>query len=160
MKGNIMKFWIAAAAFIAPATVFAAGPEHVTLASHAFIEHVKPGPGGQPVTVRDEPKIVTPGDKLIFELSYHNVGAEPATGFTITDPIPASVAFTGGESEGAIFSADGGRTWGPLVALRVAEPNGASRPATDRDVTHIRWVFARAIPAGATGSVTFRGVVK
>lgn len=155
-----MKIWIAAAALAAPVAVFAAGPQHVSLASHAFVEHVKPGPGGQPVTVREEPKIVTPGDRLVFELSYRNVGAEPATGFTITDPIPASVAFSGGESEGAVFSVDGGRTWGPLAALRVAQPNGTSRPATARDVTHIRWVFARPIPAGTAGSVSFRGVVK
>jgi uncharacterized repeat protein (TIGR01451 family) len=155
-----MRIWVALLALAAPAAAVAAGPEHVSLASHVFVEHLKPGPGGRPVIVREEPKIVTPGDKLDFELSYRNVGAEPATGFTITDPIPASVAFAGGESEGAVFSVDGGRTWGPLVALRVAQPNGASRPATPADVTHVRWVFARPIPAGATGSVSFRGVVK
>jgi uncharacterized repeat protein (TIGR01451 family) len=152
--------WIAALALAAPAAAFAAGPEHVSLASHVFVEHAKPGPGGTPVVVRDEPRIVTPGDKLVFELSYRNVGAEPATGFTITDPIPASVAFAGGESEGAVFSIDGGRTWGPLASLRVAQPNGAPRPARLSDVTHIRWVFARPIAAGAAGSVSFRGVVK
>ena len=155
-----MRIWLAFLALIAPAAASAAGPEHVSLASHVFVEHVKPGPGGKPVTVREEPRIVTPGDKLVFELSYRNVGAEPATGFTITDPIPSSVVFTGGESEGATFSIDGGRTWGPLTALRVALRNGASRPAAAADVTHVRWVFARPIPAGGAGSVSFKGVVK
>jgi uncharacterized repeat protein (TIGR01451 family) len=155
-----MRIWIALLALVAPAAAFAAGPQHVSLASHVFVEHVKPGPAGKPVTVREEPRIVTPGDKLVFELSYRNVGAQPATGFTITDPLPSSVAFAGGESEGASFSVDGGRTWGPFAALRIALPNGSSRPATSADVTHVRWVFARAIPAGAAGSVTFRGVVK
>jgi uncharacterized repeat protein (TIGR01451 family) len=155
-----MKPWIVLLALIAPTALFAAGPEHVSLSSHVFVEHVKPGPAGKPVTVREEPRIVTPGDRLVFELAYRNVGAEPATGFTITDPIPSSVVFTGGESEGAVFSVDGGRTWGPLASLRVAQPNGASRAATPADVTHVKWVFARAIPAGAAGSVSFRGVVK
>ncbi|MDB5694260.1 MAG: hypothetical protein JWO81_3323 [Alphaproteobacteria bacterium] len=155
-----MRIWIALLALAAPAAAFAAGPEHVSLASHVFVERVKPGPGGKPVTVREAPGIVTPGDRLIFELDYRNVGAEPATGFTITDPIPASVAFTGGESENALFSVDGGRSWGPLGSLRVAGPNGASRPATPADVTHVKWAFARPIPAGAAGSVSFRGVVK
>jgi uncharacterized repeat protein (TIGR01451 family) len=156
-----MRIWIALLALIAPATAaFAAGPEHVSLSSHVFVERVKPGPGGKPVTVREAPGIVTPGDRLIFELSYRNAGAEPATGFTITDPIPASVVFTGGESEGASFSVDGGRTWGPLASLRVARPNGAPRAATPADVTHVKWAFARPIPAGAAGSVSFRGVVK
>ena len=154
-----MKIWIALLALAAPSVLFAAGPEHVSLSSHVFVEHFKPGPGGKPVAVREEPHVVTPGDKLIFELSYRNVGAEPATGFVITDPIPASVAFAGGESEGAIFSVDGGRTWGPLAALRVATANGASRAATAADVTTVRWSFP-AIPAGAGGKVSFRGVVK
>lgn len=155
-----MKILAALLALAAPAAALAAGPEHVTIASHAFVEHAKPGPGGRSVMVREEPKVVTPGDRLVFELSYKNVGAEPATGFVITDPIPAAVAFAGDETAGAIFSVDGGRTWGPLAALRVAQPNGGSRAAGLSDVTHIRWVFARPIPAGAAGSVSFRGVVK
>jgi uncharacterized repeat protein (TIGR01451 family) len=155
-----MRIWIAALALIAPAAAFAAGPEHVSLSSHVFVERVKPGLGGKPVTVREEPGIVTPGEKLVFELAYRNVGAQPATGFTITDPIPSSVVFAGGESEGAVFSADGGRTWGPLASLRIAQPNGAPRAATPADVTHVKWSFARPIAAGAAGSVSFRGVVK
>ena len=155
-----MKIWMALAALAAPVASFAAGPEHVSLSSHVFVEHMKPGPSGKPVAVREDPHVVTPGDKLVFELAYRNVGAEAATGFVITDPIPASVAFAGGESEGAIFSVDGGRTWGPLAALRVAQPNGGSRAATPADVTHVRWAFARPIPAGGAGSVSFRGVVK
>jgi uncharacterized repeat protein (TIGR01451 family) len=155
-----MKIWIALLALAAPSALFAAGAEHVSLSSHVFVEHFKPGPGGKPVAVREEPHVVTPGDKLVFELAYRNVGAEPATGFVITDPIPASVAFAGGESEGATFSVDGGRTWGPLASLRVALPNGGSRAAGPADVTHVRWAFARAIAAGAAGSVSFRGVVK
>jgi uncharacterized repeat protein (TIGR01451 family) len=159
MKGIEMRMLAVLLALAAPAAAFAAGPEHVAIASHVFVEHARPGPGGAPVLVREEPKIVTPGDRLVFELSYRNVGAEPATGFTITDPVPSSIAFAGDETAGATFSVDGGRTWGPLAALRVAQPNG-SRPAALSDVTHIRWVFGRPIPAGAAGSVSFRGVVK
>ena len=155
-----MRMWVALLAFSAPAAAVAAGAEHVSLSSRVFVEHVKPGPGGKPAVVREEPKIVMPGDKLYFELAYRNVGGQPATGFVITDPLPGSVAFLGDESEGAIFSIDGGRTWGPLASLRVALPNGGSRAATAADVTHVRWAFARPIQPGAQGSVSFRGVVK
>ncbi len=155
-----MKILAAFLALAAPAAALAAGPDHVTITSHAYVEHARPAAGGASAMVREEPKVVTPGDRLVFELAYKNVGAEPATGFTITDPIPAAVAFAGDETAGAIFSVDGGRTWGPLAALRVAQPNGGSRPAALSDVTHVRWVFARPIPAGAAGSVSFRGVVK
>jgi uncharacterized repeat protein (TIGR01451 family) len=155
-----MKMLIALAALIAPAAALAAGPEHVTLQSQVLVEHVKKGADGRPQIVRETPKVVAPGDRLIFSLSYRNVGAEPATGFTITDPLPASVGFVGDETAGAIFSADGGKSWGPLAALRVPLPNGGSRAATAADVTHIRWIFAKPIPAGAAGAVSFRGVVK
>ena len=107
----------------------------------------------------EEPRLVTPGDKLVFELSYRNQGAQPATGFVITDPIPSAVTFAGSTSPGAIYSVDGGRTWGPLAALRVATADGRGRPATAADVTTVRWSFP-AIPAGAGGKVSFRGVVK
>ena len=62
--------------------------------------------------------VVTPGDKLVFVLSYRNDGAAPATGFVVTNPIPTSVAFAGGESAGAIVSVDGGKSWGALAALQ------------------------------------------
>jgi uncharacterized repeat protein (TIGR01451 family) len=152
-----MKRLIALFALVAPVAAFAA--DNVTLSSHAFVEKVKPGPNGKPVTVLEEPKLVTPGDKLVFELSYRNQGAQPATGFVITDPIPSAVTFAGAVSPGAVYSVDGGRTWGPLAALRVATANGGSRPATATDVTTVRWNFP-AIPAGAGGKVSFRGVVK
>jgi uncharacterized repeat protein (TIGR01451 family) len=155
-----MKIWVALLSLVAPTALFAAGADHVALTSHVFVEHSKPGPNGQPALVKEDAKKVAPGDRLVFELSYKNVGPEPATGFVITDPLPASVAFAGDETAGATFSVDGGRTWGPLASLRVALPNGASRPAGLSDVTHIRWEFARPIPGGAAGSVTFRGVVK
>lgn len=154
-----MKIWLAIAALAAPAAAASAASD-VTLASEVFVEHIKAGPDGKPVVVRERPTVVTPGDKLVFELSYKNQGAQPATGFALTDPIPASVVFTGGESPNAVFSVDGGKTWGPLESLKVAQPDGTSRPAGRSDVTHIRWSFSQAIAAGASGKLSFRGVVK
>lgn len=153
-----MKTLIAFAALIAPAAAFAAG--NVTLATHVLVERVKPGPNGKPVTVREAPTLVTPGEKLVFELSYRNQGATPATGFVLTDPIPASVVFTGTESPGAVYSVDGGKSWGALATLRVAGADGKPRAAGPADVTHIRWNFSQAIAAGTGGQVSFRGVVK
>jgi uncharacterized repeat protein (TIGR01451 family) len=154
-----MKIWLAIMALVVPASAFAAGGD-VTLSSNVFVEKVKPGPDGKPAVVREAPKVVTPGDKLVFELGYRNAGAQPATGFALTDPIPASVTFAGSESPGAVFSADGGKSWGPLASLKVRGADGSVRPATQSDVTHIRWSFAQAIPAGAGGKLSFRGVVK
>ncbi|HEY0044935.1 MAG TPA: hypothetical protein VGB62_10340 [Allosphingosinicella sp.] len=153
-----MKMLIALFALLAP--VAASAADNVALTSQVLVERTKAGPDGKPVTTREAPGVVTPGDKLVFQLGYTNKGAEPATGFTLTNPIPESVAYTGAESDGATVSVDGGKSWGALAALKVAQADGTSRAAAPSDVTHVRWSFASAIPAGASGSVSFRGVVK
>jgi uncharacterized repeat protein (TIGR01451 family) len=153
-----MKLFLALLALLAPVAAFAA--DAVSLSSKVFVERVRQEADGKTRVVREEPGIVTPGDKIVILLSYRNNGAAPATGFVVTNPIPSSVAFAGGESEGAIVSVDGGKSWGPLASLRIANADGTSRPAGQADVTHIRWTFARPIAAGASGQLSFRGVVK
>ena len=153
-----MKIWLALLALLAPAAAMAAEP--VSLTSKVFVERVKPGADGKPVTVREEPGVVTPGDKLAFVLSYRNSGAQPATGFTLTNPIPPSVTFVGTEDSSAAVSVDGGKSWGPLASLKVVNADGTSRPAVAADVTHIRWSLGRPIAAGTGGELSFRGVVE
>ena len=153
-----MKILLALLALLAPATAFAA--DAVSLTSKVLVERVKPGADGKPVTVREEPGVVIPGDKLVFVLSYRNSGAEPATGFTLNNPIPPSVAFVGTDDASATVSVDGGKSWGTLASLKVANADGTSRPAVAADVTHVRWTFARPIAAGSGGELSFRGVVE
>ena len=153
-----MKILLALLALLAPATAFAAND--VSLTSKVFVERVKPGADGKPVTVREEPGVVTPGDRLVFVLGYRNGGSQPATGFTLTNPIPPSIAFTGTDDASATVSVDGGKSWGPLGSLKVVQADGTSRPAVAADVTHIRWSFGRPIAAGSGGELSFRGVVE
>lgn len=108
----------------------------------------------------EAPGVVTPGDRLMFVLHYRNAGSTPATDFVVTNPIPELVSFNGSESAGAVYSVDGGRNWGALAALTMANPDGSRRAATPADVTYVRWRFAQAIPAGQSGELRFRGVVK
>ena len=153
-----MKIWLALLALLIPAA--AAAGDSVSLTSKVLVERVKPGADGKPVTVREAPGVVTPGDRLVFVLGYRNGGAEPATGFTLTNPIPPSVAFSGTDDAGAVVSVDGGKSWGALASLKVVQADGTSRPAVAADVTHIRWSFERPIAAGSGGELSFRGVVE
>jgi uncharacterized repeat protein (TIGR01451 family) len=153
-----MKFWLTILALLAPAAASAA--QDVSLSSQVLVERVKTGPDGKAVTVREEPGVVTPGDRLVFLVSYKNGGAQPATGFTLTNPIPQAVAFTGTEDSSAIFSVDGGKSWGALASLKVVQADGTGRPATPADVTDIRWSFGKPIAAGSGGELSFKGVVK
>jgi uncharacterized repeat protein (TIGR01451 family) len=153
-----MKFLLPFLALMAPAAAQAA--DKVTLASNVFVERLKQDPSGKTSTVLEPPKVVTPGDKLVFELSYRNGGAKPAADFVVTNPIPDAVSFAGSEGGNAIVSIDGGKSWGLLQALKVRQPDGTFRAALPSDVTHVQWRFSKPINAGESGKLSFRGIVK
>jgi uncharacterized repeat protein (TIGR01451 family) len=153
-----MKILLLMLALIAPAAPVLA--QDVSLSSQVFVEKTVKDAKGEPKTVREKPAIVTPGDRLVFVLNYQNQGATPATGFTVTNPIPGEVSFAAAEGSDAQLSVDGGKSWGQLPSLKVALPDGTSRAAAPADVTHIRWSLSQPIAAGNGGQLSFRGTVK
>ena len=153
-----MKILLFILAFLASVPALAA--DNVALASEVFVERAVTDANGKTTVVREEPKLVTPGDKLVFVLTYKNAGTAAADSFVVTNPIPSSVSFVASDSPGADFSVDGGKSWGALSALKVKAADGSLRAATASDVTHVRWVFAKAIPVGGAGTLSFRGIVR
>jgi uncharacterized repeat protein (TIGR01451 family) len=153
-----MKLLLILLAALLPSAALA--QNQVALNSEVFVERTTRDASGAARVALEPPGVVTPGDPLVFVLRYHNNGSAPAADFVVTNPIPESVGFLGTESAGAVYSVDGGRTWGALAALTVRNPDGTSRAATQADVTHVRWQLAQAIPAGGRGELRFRGVVK
>lgn len=153
-----MKILLALMALLMPVAAQAAAG--VSLVNQVLVERVETTPEGRSVTTRAEPDVVTPGDRLVFVLSYRNDGAEPATAFVLTNPVPDSVTFAGTDDASAVVSVDGGTTWGALGSLTVALTDGTMRPAEVADVTHIRWSLAQPVPTGGAGELSFRGVVK
>jgi hypothetical protein len=108
------------------------------------------------------PTTVVPGTPLVIALKYQNNDKRPATNFVIDNPIPKSVRFTGLgiNSEFGVVSVDGGKTFGNLATLKTVNPDKTSRPARPSDVTNVRWVFAKPIASGQTGTVMFYGAVE
>jgi hypothetical protein len=139
----------------------------VVLSSEAMIERTETDAAGKERTVLKQPKdvIIVPGDKVVFTLRYSNNGAEAASGFRATNPMPGPVQFLTAAEEWAEVSVDGGKSWGKLSELKVAVKGveGAAdtiRIATPEDVTHVRWVFANAIAPGGRGQLSYRGQIK
>jgi uncharacterized repeat protein (TIGR01451 family) len=105
----------------------------------------------------------SPGDVVQYTLTYANKGDEVARDAVIDDPVPKGTTFVAGSAttEGAevVYSADGGKTFAPAAQLtrEVRLPSGEveRRAVPPGEYTHLRWIF-RAIPPGATGSVSFR----
>jgi uncharacterized repeat protein (TIGR01451 family) len=147
------------AALIATPTM-AQGNSAVSLNSDVLVERTSTDASGRVQVVLEEPRVVVPGDKLVFVLRYQNNGRAPASDFVVTNPLPAAVAFQASGDERADVSIDGGRSWGKLGALTVRDADGSSRAARADEVTHVRWAFAQPIPAGEAGRLMFRGIVR
>lgn len=153
-----MKYFIALLALVAPLSATAAN--QVSLESTVLVERNAEQADGTVTLTLEEPSRVIPGDNLVFVLRYRNDGAAPAEDFSVTNPMPEAVAFRDTNDAGAVFSVDGGESWGALTQLTVVGEDGVERPASGDDVTHIRWTLAEPIPAGGYGQLTFRGVVR
>ena len=132
----------------------------VALDNLVFVERVSTDAEGKQRILLEEPKVVVPGDRLVFVLNYRNAGAQPADRFVITNPMPAAVRFADAGDTQPLVSVDGGKQWGRLGELSIATADGVQRAAQPADVTHVRWAFQKPIPAGATGKLMFRGIVK
>jgi uncharacterized repeat protein (TIGR01451 family) len=107
---------------------------------------------------------VIPGDEVVYTISYHNVGKQPADKVVITDPIPKEVAFKDGSAFGpgtAIeYSVDGGKAFGSADALRVKGADGKERAAVGEDYTHVRYTVLASVAPGQKGFVRFRAILK
>ena len=156
---KMITLYVSALALAAPGAASAAS-EMVSLANAVYVEKIEGSEAGQPKKVLAPPRSIGRGDTLIFVVSYRNRGADPASDVVVTNAVPATVAYAGAEQPSAIVSVDGGRSWGPLASLTVHTAEGGFRAATTADVTHVRWTFPRAIGAGETGELRFRGIVK
>lgn len=146
------------AAFMLPAAVAHAEPGQVALVGDVKLEQVvKEGDSTRVALV--EPKVVVPGDRLVFTTSYTNSGSSAVTNFVVTNPLPGAVSLAPEAVPGGSFSVDGGKTWGALEGLTVADGQGGRRGAVYTDVTHIRWTIP-VIAAGASGRVKYHAIVR
>ncbi|MEQ1497103.1 MAG: hypothetical protein ABL914_00445 [Novosphingobium sp.] len=114
---------------------------------------------GKETHVLVEPKLVVPGDDLVFSTSYRNNGATPVKDFVVTNPLPTAVMLAPEGADKLVVSVDGGKTFGALSALSVAGTEGKARPAVAADVTHIRWILPVLAP-GSTGKLTYHAIVR
>jgi hypothetical protein len=146
---------VATGAAIVPVGAHAAG--NVQFASDVFIERFQPAPGGRTARVLERADQLRPGDRVIFVVNW---SGRKDTGFTVTNPLPRTIAFAGATEETQEVSVDGGRTWGALEALLVRDANGRPRPAQAEDVTHLRWRIPAPQALSGTGQMTWRGVVR
>src|SRR3546814_12466032 len=95
----------------------------VALDNNVFVERVSTDASGKQRILLEEPKVVVPGDRLVFVLNYRNAGAQPADKFVITNPLPAAVRFADAGDTHPPVSIDGGNQWG----LQIGRASGGER---------------------------------
>lgn len=132
----------------------------VELDSEVYVERLQKRADGSVATILEAPKLVVPGDQLVFVVRYKNAGKQPASNLSVTNPIPRAVAFSGTADGTEFVSVDGGKSWGTLAKLKIGKPDGTFRPALPSDVTHVKWTLNQTLAAGSVGKLVFRGVVR
>ena len=115
--------------------------------------------GGEKKETLVDPKVVVPGDRLIFSTRYRNTGKLPVNNFVVTNPLPGAVMLSPDGADRQVVSVDGGKTWGPLAGQQVDDGQGGKRAAVPADVTHLRWTLPLLQP-GATGALTYHAIVR
>lgn len=148
------------ALFMASIAAPAMAATPIELSSDIFVEKQQKNADGTYAISLVTPGVIVPGDQLVFVVRYRNAGAQSASNFTVTNPLPKAIAFSGTSDGNELVSIDGGKNWGKLSQLRVIKADGTSRPALMTDVTHLKWNMNQPLAAGEAGKLIFRGVVK
>jgi uncharacterized repeat protein (TIGR01451 family) len=94
---------------------------------------------------------VAPRTDLVYTINFTNGGAGSASGFGITDPIPANTDFKIGSATTSLgttgltptinYSNDGGISW----TYTPVSAGGGAPAGYDRNVTNVRWSFGSTL---------------
>jgi len=123
---------------------------NVATDSAVFVEREGPENEGRQLEPAGD---LSRGDRIVTIVRWYRLGGDG--GFTITNPLPRSVAYQKSSLPGEEVSVDGGRSWGRLGDLRIG-----SRVATPEDVTHVRWHIPAQRAAKGTGQIAYSGIVR
>lgn len=156
-KAFTTALFAAAAAFASP--VFAQEASPVSLSGDVKAVSTTVDADGNESTKLVEPGTIVPGDRLIFGTDYSNTGDEPVKNFVVTNPLPGPVRLASDADADLTVSVDGGKTWGPLASLSLANEDGSTRTATHGDVTHVRWTLAQIAP-GESGRLEYPAIIR
>jgi len=142
-------------------------PGHLNIVNAVF-QKIESGGAGQPATrTTVQASEAQPGSILTYVITYRNTSKQPIKEAVLTHPVPEELEYIStsfvkmGDSHARFdVSVDGGKNYGDLSSLTVAQPDGKHRPAKAKDVTAVRWTIQSPVNAGEDAFVSIRGTVK
>ncbi len=149
-----------AVGLLLPALAFA----EVQLSSAAFQEKEVVAKDGKKSVKREALSNATPGQEVIYVITYRNTGKEPVQNVVVNNPVPKELSYVANSAlgNGTRFeaSADGGKTFGVFSQLTVKGADGKVRAASGSDITNLRWTLSAPLKAGGEGDVSYRAVLR
>lgn len=150
---------VSISAHAAPAT-----PGAVEVKNVAEVEVEVVNAQGKKELVRQPVNKAVPGTEVIYTTTFKNLIAKPVGNIAITNPVPNNTTYKAGSATGAntdiTFSVDGGKAFAAPDKLKLKDKDGKERSALPTEYTHIRWTYKGELPAGKSGEVSFRTVIK
>jgi uncharacterized repeat protein (TIGR01451 family) len=130
-------------------------------------KEIKVKQGGKTITKRIPLDKASPGDVVIYTITYSNVGKGPVLDAVIVDPVPKGVRYIADTAEGKdaeiMYSTDNGRTWQtPPIEMQIKKPDGSleKKTVSAERYTHIKWMIKKPVASGQSGRVSFKVTVK
>jgi uncharacterized repeat protein (TIGR01451 family) len=163
-KGVGMNIFKSVLFFVVALSVsaFAQDESHLDVTTVVQKEEVTVNAAGERETQLVPAETVVPGERVVYTITFRNVGEESADDIVITNPIDANLTYVDGSAFGPgteiQFSVDGGNSFAAAAELRVVD-DGVERPANATDFTHVRWVMQNDLAAGAQGTARFTAVL-
>lgn len=158
----MIRFVFRAAALAATATTaMAAASGPLEVKTGVLVEARRAAADGTVRTDLVRPARVVPGDRVVVQMSYRNLSAQPLGNVVLADAVPHGLLYRGVQpgSPAPEVSVDG-QSFASLAQLTVAAPGGARRPAGADDVVAVRWRLPAALAPHAAGAFAFRAELK
>ena len=164
-QGAVMKSFVKVIFLTVLVSVSAQAQEqnHLDVNTVVQKEQVTVNAAGESVTELVPIGNVVPGERVVYTITFRNIGEEPAENVVITNPIDQNLIYANGSAFGPgttiEFSIDGGTVFADAGELTVTE-GGVSRPAEAKDYTHVRWVMQEDLAVGAQAVARFTAELK
>lgn len=122
---------------------------------------------GKVETQRIPVEKASPGDVVVYTITYSNAGKGPVLDAVIVNPVPQGVVYILDSAEGKDTeikaSIDNGRSWQkPPVTVLMKNPDGTetAKPAGAELYTHLQWTVKKPVAPGQSGRISFKVKVK